>query len=84
MSHKRSKSSSAGGLGARYGRSVRSKIARIQTEAHVNYLCSSCGSLKVERSSVGVWKCKKCGNTFAGGAYTPTTKTGDVANRSVK
>ncbi len=84
MSHKRTKSSSAGGLGARYGRSLRSKIARIQTEARQKYPCSSCGSPKVERSSVGVWKCKKCGNTFAGGAYTPTTKTGEVARRSYK
>lgn len=84
MGHKRPKSSSVGGLGARYGVSVRSKIARIQTEARQKYPCFTCGNPKVERRSVGVWNCKKCGKTFAGGAYTPTTKTGEVAKRNVK
>jgi large subunit ribosomal protein L37Ae len=33
---------------------------------------------------VGVWKCKKCGFTFTGGAYTPVTKLGVVAKRAAK
>jgi large subunit ribosomal protein L37Ae len=81
---RRAPKSPTGGLGPRYGRSVRRNIARIMTEAHRKYPCPSCGSVKVERSSVGVWKCKKCGNAFAGGAYTPTTKTGDVARRNIR
>ncbi len=76
--------SPVGGMGARYGRSVRAKIARIQTEVHQKYPCPKCSSVTVERSSIGVWKCKRCGNVFAGGAYTPTTKTGDVARRSAR
>jgi len=40
--------------------------------------------MRVKRVSVGIWKCKKCGYTFAGGAYTPTTKLGIVANRIAK
>jgi len=38
----------------------------------------------VKRISVGVWKCRKCGFTFTGGAYTPTTKLGIVAKRVAK
>jgi large subunit ribosomal protein L37Ae len=38
----------------------------------------------VKRESVGVWKCKKCGYTFAGGAYMPVTKLGVVAKRAAK
>lgn len=34
--------------------------------------------------SVGVWKCRKCGHTFAGGAYIPSTKLGVVAKRAAK
>lgn len=75
---------SAGSLGPRYGRSVRAKIGRIQAETHKKYPCPSCSSVMVERNSVGVWKCKKCGIVFAGGSYTPTTKTGDVSRRSVR
>jgi hypothetical protein len=33
---------------------------------------------------VGVWKCGKCEFTFAGGAYTPSTKLGAVARRAAK
>jgi large subunit ribosomal protein L37Ae len=33
---------------------------------------------------VGVWKCRKCDHTFAGGAYTPVTKLGVVAKRAAK
>jgi large subunit ribosomal protein L37Ae len=40
--------------------------------------------LRVKRTSIGVWKCGKCGFTFTGGAYTPTTKLGMVAKRVAK
>jgi large subunit ribosomal protein L37Ae len=40
--------------------------------------------MRVKRISVGVWKCRKCGFTFTGGAYTPTTKLGIVAKRVAK
>jgi len=79
---RRSRRSHVGGLGARYGRSVRRRLTRVQDEAHQRYPCPNCGSVAVERSSVGVWECRKCGNTFTGGAYSPTTKTGEVARRS--
>jgi len=46
--------------------------------------CPQCGFARVNRQSVGVWKCGKCGFTFTGGAYTPTTKLGLVAKRVAK
>jgi large subunit ribosomal protein L37Ae len=46
--------------------------------------CPQCGFLRVKRESVGVWKCRKCGYTYTGGAYTPITKLGVVAKRSAK
>jgi len=36
----------------------------------------------VKRWSVGVWHCRKCGFKFAGGAYAPTTKLGEIAARA--
>jgi hypothetical protein len=38
----------------------------------------------VKRRSVGVWACRKCGYRFAGGAYTPSTKLGQVAARATR
>jgi large subunit ribosomal protein L37Ae len=46
--------------------------------------CPQCGFSRVKRESVGIWKCRKCGFTYTGGAYTPITKLGIVAKRSAK
>ena len=73
-----------GRFGPRYGRSVRKSIAKIEAETHNKHICPKCGYVFVKRRSVGVWVCKKCGNAFAGGAYSPITKVGDVARRSIK
>ncbi|MCS7124486.1 MAG: 50S ribosomal protein L37ae [Candidatus Bathyarchaeota archaeon] len=72
------------GLGARYGATVRKRYVKIVTEMKKKHKCPRCGLSRVKRVSVGVWKCRKCGYTFAGGAYTPTTKLGVVAKRVAK
>lgn len=74
----------AGGLGARYGATVRKRYIDIVTEVRKKHRCPQCGFLRVKRLSVGVWQCKRCGFTFAGGAYTPVTKLGIVAKRAAK
>jgi large subunit ribosomal protein L37Ae len=72
------------GLGPRYGATVRKRYVRVVTEMKKNHKCPQCGLSRVKRVSVGVWKCRKCGLTFTGGAYTPTTKLGIVAKRGAK
>lgn len=34
--------------------------------------------------SVGIWLCGRCGFKFAGGAYAPITKLGQVAERAAR
>jgi large subunit ribosomal protein L37Ae len=72
------------GLGVRYGSTVRKRYARVIVGMKKKHRCPQCGFMKVRRESVGVWKCKKCEYTFAGGAYVPTTKLGVVAKRAAK
>lgn len=72
------------GLGPRYGATVRKRYIKVITEMKKPHTCPQCGFSRVKRESVGVWKCKKCGFTFTGGAYTPTTKLGIVAKRVAK
>lgn len=72
------------GLGPRYGATVRKRYVKVVTELKKPHTCPQCGFLRVKRVSVGIWKCRKCGFTFAGGAYTPTTKLGVVARRVAK
>jgi len=72
------------GLGVRYGSTVRKRYSKVVTELKKPHRCPQCGFPRVKRVSVGVWGCRKCGFTFTGGAYTPTTKLGIVAKRVAK
>ncbi len=72
------------GLGTRYGATVRKRYIKVITELKKPHKCPQCGFVRVKRESVGVWKCKKCAFTFAGGAYTPVTKLGVIAKRAAK
>uniref|UniRef100_A0A7C1P600 Large ribosomal subunit protein eL43 n=1 Tax=Thermofilum pendens TaxID=2269 RepID=A0A7C1P600_THEPE len=67
----------AGRFGARYGSTLRKKVALIERKMRAKHRCPRCDTLgSLRRVSIGVWTCKKCGYTFAGGAYTPRTELG--------
>jgi large subunit ribosomal protein L37Ae len=72
------------GLGSRYGATVRKRYIKVVKGMKKPHRCPQCGLQRVKRVSVGVWKCRKCGFTFTGGAYTPITKLGVVAKRVAK
>jgi len=73
-----------GGLEARYGATVRKRYREVISGLKTAHKCPQCGSASVRRQSVGVWKCRKCGSIFTGGAYTPVTKLGVIAKRAAK
>jgi len=64
---------------ARYGMKARKAIDKIESQMRLRHSCPKCESPSVKRVSVGIWRCGKCGYTFAGGAYTPITRLGNVA-----
>jgi large subunit ribosomal protein L37Ae len=84
MGRKTKKVGLARGLGTRYGATVRKRYVKVVSETKKTHKCPQCGSATVKRESVGIWNCRKCGHTFAGGAYVPVTKLGVVAKRQVK
>jgi large subunit ribosomal protein L37Ae len=63
----------AGRFGARYGVTLRQRVAEIETNMKAFHKCPSCQTKAVRRVSTGIWSCRKCGHTFTGGAYSPTT-----------
>ncbi len=73
-----------GGLGVRYGATVRRRYIDVVTETKKQHRCPQCHALAVKRQSIGIWKCRKCGFTFTGGAYTPSTKLGTTAKRAAR
>lgn len=74
----------AGGFGARYGTVTRRRYISIVTGLRSKHECPRCMFKTVKRFSVGVWHCRKCGYKFAGGAYAPTTKLGEIAARATR
>jgi len=78
MSKRTKKSGSLGKFGPRYGSGLKKKFAEVEAEQKATYVCMSCGKKGVEREAAGIWKCRYCGYTFAGGAYTPRTEAADI------
>jgi len=72
----------SGSFGARYGTVARKRYSTIMTELRAAHECPQCHISAVKRLSVGVWLCNRCGFKFAGGAYAPTTKLGEIAERA--
>jgi large subunit ribosomal protein L37Ae len=62
------------GLGAKYGGTLRKRYSRVFRTLKTARECPSCSSMRLARSSSGVWKCKSCGYTVAGGAYELSQK----------
>jgi large subunit ribosomal protein L37Ae len=65
-------------FGARYGRTVKHKRAKIEVEQKKNHACPYCAKPKVSRISYGIWQCGKCNSKFTARAYTVGTKVGLV------
>lgn len=62
-----------GKYGTRYGASLRKQVKKMEITQHAKYNCTFCGKVTVKRTNVGIWNCRACGKTVAGGAYTVAT-----------
>ncbi len=71
-------------FGARYGRKLRRKVEEIEKKMKKKHRCPQCGRESVKRISTSIWRCSKCGTTFAGGAYLPETPAGRILKRTAK
>ena len=49
---------------------MRKQVKKMEITQHAKYVCTFCGKTTVKRHSVGIWNCKACNKTVAGGAYT--------------
>ena len=75
MAKSRGKIGSAGRFGERYGKRIKSLTSSLERSKNARYKCPRCSMVYVVRESSGIWKCRKCGNRFAGQAYRPGTKS---------
>ncbi|KAK5654089.1 hypothetical protein OQA88_7520 [Cercophora sp. LCS_1] len=73
MSKRTKKVGISGKYGTRYGASLRKLVKKQEVSQHAKYTCTFCGKDNVRRTAVGIWSCKSCKKTMAGGAYTVAT-----------
>jgi large subunit ribosomal protein L37Ae len=69
MTTKSKKTKSAGRFGARYGKTVKDRIVKIETNQRIKQKCPFCEKVGVKRISKGIWKCPKCERKFASNTY---------------
>ena len=64
----------------RYGVGLRKRFRAVQKDKKSRYKCDVCGKTAVKRVSTGIWQCRYCNATFAGGAYTLKTAAGETVS----
>lgn len=84
MTKRTKKVGPAGRFSSRYGVRARTKVRDVEVLQRAKHLCPSCGQQAVKRVSTGIWKCRKCHNTFAGGAYLPQTEAGQSSEKIMR
>ena len=52
-----------------YGKKLRKIHEDVRKKAGKTYKCPSCSRSAIRREANGVWKCRKCGDKFASGAF---------------
>ncbi len=63
-------------FGARYGRTVKHKRAKIEIEQNKKHKCPYCLKIGgVKKAAVGIWTCSKCNRKFTAKAYTIGKRT---------
>ncbi|MEK6842416.1 MAG: 50S ribosomal protein L37ae [Nanoarchaeota archaeon] len=71
MPAKLKKSKSSGRFGARYGKTVRANLVRVEQKQRLKQKCPYCEKIGLKRLSKGIWQCtrKKCGKKFASSVF---------------
>ncbi|KAJ3142648.1 60S ribosomal protein L43 [Physocladia obscura] len=73
-----------GKYGTRYGASLRKQVKKFEITQHAKYTCTFCGKDAVKRTAVGIWNCKGCKKTLAGGAWTVGTTAAATVRGTVR
>ncbi|KAL2044194.1 hypothetical protein N7G274_002899 [Stereocaulon virgatum] len=73
-----------GKYGTRYGASLRKQVKKMEISQHARYTCTFCGKTTVKRHSVGIWSCRSCKKTVAGGAWTVSTPAAAATRSTIR
>ena len=72
-----------GKYGTRYGAAQRKTIKKFEITQRATYGCPFCGKDTVKRAAVGIWRCRACKKSVAGGAWQLSTAPALTAKDTV-
>lgn len=59
-------------------------MKKMEITQHARYTCTFCGKNTVKRAAVGIWTCRACKKTVAGGAWTVSTAAAAATRSTVR
>lgn len=62
-------------FGTRYGRTIRERLAAIESGYRGKHKCPYCSYTNVTREAAGIWTCSKCKAKFTSRAFQLTKPT---------
>lgn len=84
MAKRTKKTAMTARFGARYGVSIRRRVLEVELRQRGRHPCPRCAARALRRVSTGIWACRKCGHTYAGGAYVPETAVRKTVDRAIR
>ncbi|KAH0836520.1 60S ribosomal protein L37a [Lanmaoa asiatica] len=64
-------------------------LTQMEVTQHARYTCTFCGKASIpfaysQRTAVGIWSCRACKKTIAGGAWTVSTTAAATVRSTVR
>lgn len=84
MDRRTAKVGITGKYGTRYGAKLRKQVKAIEILQRSKYTCPFCGKNAMRRAAVGIWRCKGCRRTVAGGAWEFNTNAAITAKTTIQ
>ena len=83
MERRTAKVGITGKYGTRYGQKLRKQVKAIEILQRKKNICPFCGKTSIRRSAVGIWKCRACKRSIAGGAWEFITTAATTAKTTI-
>ncbi len=83
MENRTAKVGITGKYGTRYGQKLRKQVKAIEILQRVKSICPFCGKTAIKRAAVGIWKCRACRRSIAGGAFEFNTTAANTAKTTI-
>ena len=83
MENRTAKVGITGKYGTRYGQKLRKQVKAIEILQRAKSICPFCGKTSIRREAVGIWKCRACRRSIAGGAFEFNTTAATTAKTTI-